>query len=146
MKKLLVLILFSGLLLASGCGVAQSDYQKVISERDAMKDQAAAAQKEAAGLKEEIQALQKANKDLTDQNEKLKGEIRRARANPVRPEHDTSAASTESKAKVYEVKQGDNLLSISKKTGVPVETIKKLNNNIDSHHLKLGQKIKLSEH
>lgn len=147
MKKWWLLMLLAGLVMAGGCGVSQSDYQKVASERDALKDQTAAAQKEAATLKEEIQALQKANKDLTDQNDKLKTENRRLRATPARTEHETTPPSSAagSGAKYYEVKPGDNLLAISKKTGVPAETIKKLNEGLDSRHLRPGQKIKLSE-
>lgn len=42
----------------------------------------------------------------------------------------------------YTVKSGDSLWSISKKYGVSVDHIKKLN-NLKSNDLKVGQKLKL---
>lgn len=50
--------------------------------------------------------------------------------------------STVSESKVYFVKKGDTLSSISKKSGVPIEKIKELN-NLKSNKLSVGQKIVL---
>jgi membrane-bound lytic murein transglycosylase D len=47
--------------------------------------------------------------------------------------------------KSYTIQKNDNLQTISEKTGVPVSTIKKLNKNINSQTLKIGQKIKLKK-
>jgi LysM repeat protein len=60
----------------------------------------------------------------------------------------TSTVSTTSKAKkkvrrTYIVKQGDVLSEISIKTGVPIETIMRLNPNVDAQTLSVGQKLKL---
>ena len=45
----------------------------------------------------------------------------------------------------YTVKLGDNLPSISRKTGLSVEKIQELNPALDPYGLQSGQKIKLRE-
>jgi membrane-bound lytic murein transglycosylase D len=44
---------------------------------------------------------------------------------------------------VYTVKQGDTLVEVSRKTGVPVETLKRLN-SIQGSHLTPGQKLRVA--
>lgn len=46
-------------------------------------------------------------------------------------------------AKTYEVEEGDNLITISRKTGIPVQRLEKLNPDLDPQALQLGQEIKL---
>jgi membrane-bound lytic murein transglycosylase D len=55
----------------------------------------------------------------------------------------TPPSNTVSKAKFYTVQNGDSLYSISKKTGVSVEQLKKLNGLGDKYMLHPGQKIKI---
>jgi LysM repeat protein len=43
----------------------------------------------------------------------------------------------------YVVKAGDTLSAISVKTGVPLETIQRLNPGLDAQSLRTGQKVKL---
>ena len=43
----------------------------------------------------------------------------------------------------YVVKAGDTLSAISIKTGVPLETIQRLNPGLDAQTLRTGQKVKL---
>ncbi len=45
--------------------------------------------------------------------------------------------------KVYEVEEGDNLIIIAQKTGIPVERLERLNPNLDPQALQLGQEIRL---
>lgn len=47
------------------------------------------------------------------------------------------------KAKTYEVKEGDSLTAIASQTGVPVDQLQKLNPDLDPQALTIGQKIKL---
>jgi len=47
------------------------------------------------------------------------------------------------KAKTYEVQEGDTLTGIASKTGISVEVIEKLNPDLDPQALTLGQKLKL---
>lgn len=47
------------------------------------------------------------------------------------------------KAKTYEVREGDSLSIIADRTGVPVERIEKLNPGLDPQALTIGQKLKL---
>ena len=61
----------------------------------------------------------------------------------------TSTVTTTSKAKKkvrrsYIVKNGDVLSAISIKTGVPLDTIIRLNPNVDAQSLHAGQKLKLA--
>ena len=46
-------------------------------------------------------------------------------------------------AKTYEVEEGDNLITISRKTGIPVQRLEKLNSDLDPQALQVGQEIKL---
>ena len=48
-------------------------------------------------------------------------------------------------SKSYTVKRGDNLQTISKKTGISVSKLKKHNKNLNNKDLKAGQKIKIRE-
>jgi LysM repeat protein len=57
------------------------------------------------------------------------------------PAASKSQSKTTSGSVVHTVKSGDNLWDISKKYGVSVEQIKKLNGLTDKSVLKIGQKI-----
>jgi LysM repeat protein len=46
--------------------------------------------------------------------------------------------------KVYVVKQGDILTTVSEKTGVSVERLQELNPDLDPQSLQVGQRLKLS--
>jgi LysM repeat protein len=64
------------------------------------------------------------------------------------PAHTSTTSTTSSKAKkvrhTYIVKNGDVLSAISIRTGVPIETIMRLNPNVDAQTLHVGQKLKLA--
>jgi len=47
------------------------------------------------------------------------------------------------KAKKYEVEEGDTLTTIAQKTGIPVAKLKALNPDVDPQALQLGQELKL---
>lgn len=49
----------------------------------------------------------------------------------------------ESKAKTYEVKEGDTLTAIAQETGVTVDELRTLNPGLDPQVLIAGQKLKL---
>lgn len=53
------------------------------------------------------------------------------------------AAGNEPKG-TYTVKQGDTLVEVSRKTGIPVETLKKMN-GLQGSHLSPGQKLRISQ-
>jgi membrane-bound lytic murein transglycosylase D len=138
----------------ASCGVSESDYQKVASERDDLQEQLNSMQKESNSLKERVASLQGDNRALGEQLEKLKGELAKAQreasakavAKKEPPESKTSPKRepTPAKGRTYEVQRGDNLWTISKKTGVPIDTLKKLNNVSPNQRLQVGQKIKLA--
>ena len=46
-------------------------------------------------------------------------------------------------AKTYEVEEGDTLTTISRKTGISVQRLEKLNPDLDPQALQLGQELKL---
>ena len=60
---------------------------------------------------------------------------------PVSQSNSTPTKSSSSGQKTHIVKSGDNLWDISKKYGVSIEQIKKLNGLTDKSVLKIGQKI-----
>ncbi len=49
------------------------------------------------------------------------------------------------KAKVYVVKSGDTLISIARKTGIPVAELQALNPEVDPQILIAGEKLKLQK-
>jgi len=54
-------------------------------------------------------------------------------------------SAAKKKRRVYTVKQGDTASGIAEKTGVSIETMRKLNKNFDPATLSPGQRIRLSE-
>ena len=56
-----------------------------------------------------------------------------------------SSANGNLPTRTYTVQKDDTLLSISEKTGIPVEKLQELNPQIDPQQLTTGQKIKLRE-
>jgi LysM repeat protein len=64
---------------------------------------------------------------------------------PLRPPSTTSTTSpTRSRAKSYVVKPGDNLTLISERTGVEIETLERLNPDLDPQALHAGDRLKLA--
>jgi LysM repeat protein len=56
-----------------------------------------------------------------------------------------AAKKSKRKRKVYVVKAGDTASGIAEKTGVTLDTMKKLNKHFDPQTLAPGQRIRLSE-
>lgn len=66
---------------------------------------------------------------------------------PVQPTHQSTAndtRSTKPKRHAYVVKPGDNLTVIAEKTGVSIETIERLNPDVDPQALAAGARLKLT--
>jgi LysM repeat protein len=61
------------------------------------------------------------------------------------PGKKSAKKSTKHKRRVYTVKKGDTASGIAEKTGVSIETMRKLNKNFDPQTLSPGQRIRLSE-
>ncbi|HMY27294.1 MAG TPA: LysM domain-containing protein [Solirubrobacterales bacterium] len=62
------------------------------------------------------------------------------KANPARQQQ---KVKPKTKAKTYEVEEGDTLTTISRKTGIPVARLKQLNPDLDPQALQVGQELKL---
>jgi LysM repeat protein len=73
------------------------------------------------------------DRDLGSSTKKSKRKAKSSSANGTLP------------SRTYTVKSGDTLLSISEKTGIPVEKLQELNPQLDPQQLVSGQKIKLKE-
>ncbi len=74
------------------------------------------------------------------------GSERRERPGEDTGRTSTGAGGTETapKRKTYRVKPGDTLAGIAEETGVPIEEIERLNPDIDSSSLSIGQEIRLA--
>jgi len=142
MKTSILVLLTSLLFLANGCGVKESDYNQVVSDRDALKEQVAKLQKDNESLKEKALSFEKENKTLADRVEKMKSEAQQEQRAP-QPKPGPKKEGAETKGRYYEVKKGDNLWGISRRTGVPAETLRELNKLQDSK-LQVGQKLLLA--
>lgn len=137
-------LLFSAclLVLAFGCGVPESDYQKAVSERDELKDKMAKLQRDYDSLKERALLLENENKSLKEKAERPRQEPEQSQRAPQTKEVPKRALA-ETKGKYYEVKKGDSLLGISRHTGVPVKTLRELN-KLQGDKLQVGQRLRLA--
>lgn len=59
------------------------------------------------------------------------------------PAASKGSRKTSKKPRTYVVRAGDTLSGISQKTGVSLETLQRLNEQIDANSLRAGQKLKL---
>ena len=59
------------------------------------------------------------------------------------PDRQQVSGKPKTDKKTYEVEEGDTLTTISRKTGIPVQTLERLNPDLDPPALQLGQEIKL---
>ena len=68
-----------------------------------------------------------------------------SQGNPAnaRPNQNQGQQKNSTNAKVYVVKEGDSLTAIAVTTGVQIETIERLNPDVDPQALIPGQKLKL---
>jgi LysM repeat protein len=64
------------------------------------------------------------------------------RAVPTQPT--STKATSRKRRRRYTVKSGDTLSAISLKTGVSLQTLERLNPNIDAETLHAGQKVRLA--
>lgn len=55
-----------------------------------------------------------------------------------------TTSASKPQARAYVVKPGDNLTVIAEKTGVAIETIERLNPDLDSQALLVGERLKLA--
>jgi LysM repeat protein len=72
-------------------------------------------------------------------------EARRGSATGTGSGETTGRTSTTSRRRTYTVKPGDTLALISERTGVTVEELLELNEDIDPNSLTVGDRIRLSE-
>jgi LysM repeat protein len=71
-----------------------------------------------------------------------KGNDTTQRSTPAKPT--TRKASGAKRRRSYTVKSGDTLSAIAVKTGVPLDTIERLNPKLDADTLHAGQKVRLA--
>ena len=137
----ILLVIVSLFALVSACGPSEAEYEKVVAERDALKqtleetrNNLARIEADYQGLKDKQQGFEDRIKDCQAAVEKLEAE---AKANPQTTDN---SASPKKNRFYYEVKSGDTLLGIARKTGVPAKEIKEIN-NIEGSFIKPGQKL-----
>ena len=137
MQKSTIILLLAVLVVSlGGCGgVSESDHQAVISERDFLKIKLESIQEETASLKAENDALK-------NKLEEQKQEIARLVAREAAEQIEAEKVKSKETPRLYEVKSGDSLWSISRLFQVPVATLKELNNLQDSN-INIGQQILL---
>src|SRR3954451_6522981 len=66
-------------------------------------------------------------------------------ATPTASKKSSKKSSKKAKRKTYVVKPGDTPSGIAEKTGVSLETLEKLNPDLDPQTLTVGARLKLSE-
>lgn len=140
MRRAILVFLTYLFVFVNGCGVSESDHQKIVAERDALNEKLFEIQNQIALLEEESSALHHENQTLKDQIKKLifKREKKRARSKPS-----SKRSGSTAKDRFYTVKKGDSLWKIYRRTGVSVATLIKLN-DIKGSQIKIGQKLILT--
>jgi hypothetical protein len=122
-------------------GPIDSDLRRAFSERDAFERELGNAKQENSVLRNQLIALLDDKIALTEQIKQLKQE-----AKDLQQAAHSKASSSEQKPGIdtdfYVVQQGDSLWRISQRTGVPVGTLRELN-NIAGSELQIGQKLRL---
>ena len=145
MKKIFSIILIVSLsVMTSGCFVSEEEHQGVIAERDALTKKVEELEKENKTLNQSIFEVYKERENLIAELKECELQERTAtvivepapRPVPVEPADDRPL--------YYEVKHGDTLSAIARKTGVPMSTLVRLN-NIDEDLVLAGQKLRLRE-
>ena len=135
-------LLLGLLLVGAGCGVQESEYGRVVSERDELKKRVSDLQKDNESLKGRLASLETENKTLLEKLEKPAQESQPGQA-PVQAKAGSNEGGSQPSDKYYEVQKGDNLWTIARKTGVTVQTLQSLN-HLKNTKLQVGQKLILS--
>lgn len=145
MKKTLVLLsLFSLFFLFTGCGVPEAEHREVASELASLKSQVTRYKSDNAKLTEKLNSLEAENKKLKARIGKLLSAAKdqkatAAAASSVKKQQPTPQPKS---AGTYKVKRGDTLWGISKRLGVSVGDITRLN-KINNNQITVGQTLKL---
>ena len=133
-KSIITLLLAVVIGAFGGCGgVSESDYQKVISERDSL-------ERKQTTLQEELDILKKENNSLRNELKEQEKKVSMLRAAAQKVE--AKERKSEESPRFYEVKSGDSLWTIARMFQISVDSLKKLNNLKDSN-IRIGQKILL---
>jgi LysM repeat protein len=137
MYKSIILALLAAVMVSlGGCrGVSESEYLKLLSERETLKS-------ELTSVKENVASLKRENNSLRNELEEQKQEVARLMARAASRQVETKEAKSKEPPISYEVKSGDSLWSIARQFQTSVATIKKLN-NLDNSNIRIGQKILL---
>ena len=135
MKRAVVYIASLGLAVSlNACGVSEDEYNQVVNENKAIQAQLEEMQEENRNLNEAILEVYK-------ERERLNESLDECRTNP---NGETAQPGDKGPAEYYTVKEGDSLGRISSATGVPVETIQKLNEGkLTRTWLMPGQKLRI---
>ena len=137
MYKSIILALLAAVMVSlGGCrGVSESEYLKLLSERETLKS-------ELTSVKENVASLKRENNSLRNELEEQKQEVARLMARAASRQVETKEAKSMEPPSFYEVESGDSLWSIARQFQTSVATIKKLN-NLDNSNIRIGQKILL---
>ena len=137
MYKSIILALLAAVMVSfGGCrGASESEYLKLLSERETLKS-------ELTSLKANVASLKRENNLLRNELEEQKQEVARLMAGAASRQVETKEATPKEPPFSYEVKSGDSLWSIARQFQTSVATIKKLN-NLDNSNIRIGQKILL---
>jgi len=140
MKRTFLILLFAGLTMgASACLVSEADYEKLEAERDALQDKLTAAEKENTLLNQEILTIYKERETLLGQIELCRQELKAKE--DARNQAQAEAASWQNKT-FYEVRRGDTLSSIADRSGVSLDTLRRLN-KLNNDVIWVGQRLRL---
>jgi FtsZ-binding cell division protein ZapB len=134
MKRAVAYIASLGLAVSlNACGVSEEEYHQAVNENKAIQTQLEEMQEENRILNE---AILEAYKERESLNERL-DDCRN-------PTNGTAQTGDQGPAEYYTVKAGDSLGRIAQETGVPLETLQKLNEgNLTRSWLMPGQKLRI---
>ena len=130
-KSIIILLLTVVIVSLGGCGgVSESDYQKVISERNTLKKKLITLQGDLDFLEKEYNALRKELKEQEQKVFTLRAAAQKIEAKERKSEQTPrfDEVKPEEAPPFYEVQPGDSLWTIARQFQTSVTTLKKLNN------------------
>ena len=142
MNHIVSALLFGLLIVGAGCGVHESEYDRVVAERDELKKRVSDLQEDNEALKGRLASLEKENKTPLEKLEKPAQESQPGQT-PIQANAASKEGGSQPSGKYYEVQKGDNLWTIARKTGVTVQTLQNLN-DLKNTKLQVGQKLIVS--
>jgi LysM repeat protein len=142
MRTGVILSIFSVLSFSHGCGESKSEHNRALTERIAVEEELLDLHRENHALKKQFISLEHKKMTYFKKIEKLQQDLQQCRIESG-PQPNADAQGANSATLFYTVKRGDTLWGISRKSGLSVGILRRIN-NIRGSNLKIGQRLRIT--